>query len=90
MAQVLIDPDKAMADTGDDVEMAGDDEVIVVEETGAADPAQGDEPSTLGGAENSQPAPRVTFIEYAQFSFYSWRKPANALCKAILNHPSSN
>ena len=63
MAEVRINPD---ADETGDVEMqAGDDDVVEVGETGAADPADGgagEEPSSATGAEASTSA-RVTFVE---------------------------
>ena len=69
MAEVRINPDDPTADPlGGDVEMAaGDDDVIEVGETGAAqDPAEGGEESAMvGDEETSKAIQRVTFVEYA-------------------------
>ena len=62
MAEVRINPDSD--DTGDVQMQAGDDDIVEIGETGAADPANGgtgEEPSTTE-AEASSPA-RVTFVE---------------------------
>ncbi|KAL8795342.1 MAG: hypothetical protein Q9195_002212 [Heterodermia aff. obscurata] len=63
MAEVRINPD--VDETGDTQMQAGDDDVLGIGETGAADPANGEageEPSTAE-AEASNPA-RVTFVDY--------------------------
>ena len=62
MAEVRINPD---ADDTGDVEMqAGDDDVVEIGETGAADPANGgagEEPSTAEA--DASTSARVTFVE---------------------------
>ena len=64
MAEVRINLDDPTGEPSVDVVMAGDDgDVVEVGETGAAEP---EEPTALDGDEASQPAPRVTFVEYAQ------------------------
>ncbi len=68
MAEVRINPDDPTADPSADVDMGGDDDVVEVGETSAAEGAEGEEPETVGEEEAPKPAPRVTFVEYVYFN----------------------
>ena len=62
MAQVRINPDDPTAgeDAGDVEMQGGDDDVVEIGETGAA---EGDEPGDPAAAAEEEEAGRVTFVE---------------------------